>query len=216
MRINAFSNLAVVAVLVAAALVLAPGGGASRTGRSAALVRVSTGRVSGLGPVLVNSKGLTLYMFVPDKQKAVTCFNTCAKIWPPLWLPAGAKTVAAGAAKAALLGSDADKAGGRVVTYNGWPLYTYLGDRKAGVASGQALNVNGGLWYVLTPTGALIKTKPSSSSSSSSGSAHSTTTTKTTTTAGGAGGAQNCAGDPDQDADGDLDQGGPDDGDGCV
>ena len=75
-------------------------------------------------------------------------------------LASGAKAVAAGGAKQALLGSDPDPAGGHVVTYNHWPLYLYLGDSKPGVAYGQALNLNGGLWYVLSPSGALIKHKP--------------------------------------------------------
>jgi predicted lipoprotein with Yx(FWY)xxD motif len=89
----------------------------------------------------------------------VTCVSSCAGVWPPLKNPTGAKLVAAGAARATLLGSDPDPAGGRVVTYDGWPLYTYVADTKAGVAYGQALNGNGGLWYVLSPSGAVIKKK---------------------------------------------------------
>lgn len=218
MRIKVLlSVLAVAAALVVTAVALAAGDGASKAAKSTASVSVSTRSVAGLGVVLVNSSGRTLYMFVPDKQKAVTCFTTCAKIWPPLKLPTGAKTVAAGSAKASLLGSDADKAGGRVVTYNGWPLYTYLGDTKAGVATGQALNVNGGLWYVLAPSGAVIKTKPSTSVSLTS------TTTGTAGAGAGAGagaaaggGACGEPGAADQDSDGDLNNGGPDDLDGCV
>jgi predicted lipoprotein with Yx(FWY)xxD motif len=214
------STLAVVAALLVTAVALGAGDGASKAGKSTAVVSVSTRTVTGLGVVLVNSRGRTLYMFVPDKQKAVTCFTTCAKIWPPLKLPTGAKIVAAGSAKAKLLSSDADKAGGRVVTYNHWPLYTYLGDTKAGVATGQALNVNGGLWYVIAPSGALIKTKASAASSSSSSSVSVKTTTTTPAAGGGGGGgagaACNEAGAPDQDSDGDLNNGGPDDLDGCV
>src|SRR5436853_91909 len=62
-------------------------------------------------------------------------------------------------AKAALLGSDRNPAGGRVVTYNKWPLYTYVADTAPGQAKGQALNLNGGLWYVLSPSGKVIRTK---------------------------------------------------------
>jgi predicted lipoprotein with Yx(FWY)xxD motif len=122
-------------------------------------VVVSTRQVPKLGRVLVNGSGRTLYMFVPDKQKRVTCKSTCARIWPPLKLTPGAKTVASGGVKAGLIGSDADPSGGRVVTYNRWPLYTYAADTKSGVAYGQALNANGGLWYVLAPSGAVIKKK---------------------------------------------------------
>jgi predicted lipoprotein with Yx(FWY)xxD motif len=123
-------------------------------------VVVKTKTIPKLGTVLVNSKGLTLYMFVPDKQKKVTCVKACAKVWPPLKLPKGAKPAAAGKAKASLLGSDPNPSGGRVVTYNHWPLYIYIVDKKPGQATGQAINLNGGLWYVLSPAGKVIRTKP--------------------------------------------------------
>ena len=47
------------------------------------------------------------------------------------------------------------------MTYGGWPLYTYAADTAPGVASGQDVNLNGGYWYVLTPAGKLITSKPS-------------------------------------------------------
>jgi hypothetical protein len=129
----------------------------------------------------------------------------------------GARIVAKDAAKKALLGTDRDAAvaGGRVVTYNHWPLYTYLGDNKAGVAAGQALKLNGGLWYVLAPSGAVIKKKPGGGGGGGGGT---TTTTGgggggTTTTTTGGGGGSNCS---DDDGDGDGTAGGPDDGDGCI
>lgn len=121
---------------------------------------VSTKKLPGLGTVLVNAKGLTLYMFVPDKRRKVTCVQTCAAVWPPLTRPAHGKLVAQGAAKFKLLATDPDPEGGRVVTYHGWPLYTYIADKKPGMATGQAINLNGGLWYVLAPSGKVIKTKP--------------------------------------------------------
>jgi predicted lipoprotein with Yx(FWY)xxD motif len=122
-------------------------------------VVVSTRRLPRLGLVLVDSRGRTLYMFVPDKRRKVTCVRTCAVIWPPLKLPKGARLVARGKAKRSLLGSDRDPAGGRVVTYNRWPLYTYVSDKAPGQAKGQALNLNGGLWYVLPPSGKVIRKK---------------------------------------------------------
>ncbi len=156
----------------------------------------------------MNSSGRTLYMFVPDKRKKVTCFANCAKVWPPLKLATGEKIVAKGGVKTALLGSDKDAAGGRVVTYNHWPLYTYLGDSKAGVAVGQALNLTGGLWYVLAPSGAVIKTKLRAGGTTT---AAATTTPATTTTPLT---VPTYCGDGDNDGDG---TGGasPDDGDGC-
>ena len=133
-------------------------GAAPSAGRSTTVV-ISTRKLPKLGTVLVNSKGRTLYMFVPDKRKKVTCLGSCAVVWPPVKLPTGAKPVAKGHAKASLLGSDPNPAGGRVVTYARWPLYTYVTDTSPGAAKGQALNLNGGLWYVLAPSGKVIRTK---------------------------------------------------------
>jgi predicted lipoprotein with Yx(FWY)xxD motif len=154
----AIAAFAVVA-LVAAAGISATGPTKTRAKRPI-LVRVSTREVPKLGTVLVTSKGRTLYMFVPDKHRRVTCVRACAVVWPPLKLPKRAKAVASGKARSSLLGSDRDPAGGRVVTYAGWPLYTYVADTSAGTAKGQALNLNGGLWYVLAPSGKVIRKKP--------------------------------------------------------
>jgi predicted lipoprotein with Yx(FWY)xxD motif len=124
---------------------------------------VSVASVDGLGPVLVNSEGKVLYTFVPDKAKKVTCVGGCAAVWPPLKL-SGSKAAGSGSVKASLLGSDPDPSGGNVVTYAGWPLYTYVADTGPGVANGQAKNLNGGLWYVISPAGTVIKKQGKSSS----------------------------------------------------
>jgi predicted lipoprotein with Yx(FWY)xxD motif len=140
-----------------AALVLAVAGLATGCGGSGATSGVAGAK---LGVVLVNSRGFTLYMFKPDRQKRVTCKGSCAAAWPPLKLKKGRKPTAGGAAKQSLLGSDKNPSGGRVVTYNRWPLYTYIADSKPGQARGQATNLNGGLWYVLSPSGKIVKKKP--------------------------------------------------------
>lgn len=139
-----------------AALVAAGGSSAAPSGARQVTkgATVQTRTLKKYGTVLVNSKGLTLYMFKPDRQKRVTCKGKCAVVWPPLKVKVGQKPTAGGAAKKKLLGLD-----GRVVTYNRWPLYTYIGDRKPGQATGQAKNLNGGLWYVLSPSGQIIKKK---------------------------------------------------------
>jgi len=123
-------------------------------------VKISSATIARLGPALVNTLGRTLYVFAPDKGKKVTCVSACAAIWPPAFLPSGKKTVAAAPVKQSLLGSDRDPAGGRVITYAGWPLYTYVTDTAPGQATGQALNLNGGLWYVISPAGKVITKKP--------------------------------------------------------
>jgi predicted lipoprotein with Yx(FWY)xxD motif len=123
---------------------------------------VQTRTIKGLGTVLVNSRGLTLYMFAPDKQKRVTCTakGGCTVLWPPLKLKAGQRLTAGGAARKKLLSSDKSPAGYRVVTYNRWPLYTYYLDKKPGQAKGQNTKLNGGYWWVLSPAGRIIKKKP--------------------------------------------------------
>ena len=155
-------KLLLLALLSAASATCLFAGAALGTSGStrAAPVRISTRTVPKLGVVLVNAKGRTLYMFVPDKQSKVTCVKTCAAVWPPVKIASGAKAVAGGQAKASLLGSDRNPSGGRVVTYNKWPLYTYVTDTKPGQTTGQAVNNSGGKWYVLSPSGQVIKKKP--------------------------------------------------------
>lgn len=121
---------------------------------------VTTRKVKGLGVVLVNAKGRTLYTFAKDQRRHVTCTGKCAKYWPSLKWSGASKPTGSGAAKSKLLGADMAPGGGEVVTYNKWPLYTYLGDGAAGQVNGQDVNLNGGKWYVITPSGALIKHKP--------------------------------------------------------
>ncbi len=128
---------------------------------AAASTRISSRGLPGLGQVLVNGQGKTLYIFVPDKHHKVTCIEECAEIWPPALLSGRQKPIAAGKVKRALLSSDPDPSvGERVITYKGWPLYTYATDVGPGMATGQAIDLNGGLWYVISPTGRVIKTKP--------------------------------------------------------
>jgi predicted lipoprotein with Yx(FWY)xxD motif len=120
-------------------------------------VKISAKSVPNVGTVLVNSQGLTLYTFAPDMHSKVTCTSTCATVWPPLMLESGEKPVASGQVKQSLLGSDPDSEGGSVATYADWPLYTYVSDTSPGMASGQGLDVNGGLWYTISPSGKVIK-----------------------------------------------------------
>jgi predicted lipoprotein with Yx(FWY)xxD motif len=118
--------------------------------------------------VLVNGEGRTLYTFAPDKAGKVTCVDGCAVAWPPLRLSSGQKPVTSGGIRASLVSSDPNPAGGRVVTYAGWPLYLYVADPTAGTDHGQAINSSGGLWYVISPDGKVITKAPGSASSGSS------------------------------------------------
>lgn len=123
---------------------------------------VRTGRVKGLGPVLVDGQGMTLYLFVPDKRSGrSTCYKLCAEGWPPLRLPAGiTRPVAGRGVKASLLRTTRRTDGTTQVMYNRWPLYLWVGDSEPGQATGQGINNLGGLWYVLSPDGNAITAHP--------------------------------------------------------
>ena len=116
-------------------------------------VTVQARTIAGVGPVLVTAKGYALYMFQPDNQRSVTCTGACAGTWPPVKVPDGGSFAAGPGVKDALLGTDPDTEGGTVLTYNGWPLYTYTGDTQPAQATGQSIDLNGGEWYVLRPGG---------------------------------------------------------------
>jgi predicted lipoprotein with Yx(FWY)xxD motif len=112
--------------------------------------------------VLVGGGGRTLYTFLPDRRATVTCTGACAQVWQPFRLPAGAVVATSGGAKLALVGSDVDPEGGRVLTYVGWPLYTYVADPGTGSTPDQALEMNGalGLWHAIAPSGKPITKAP--------------------------------------------------------
>jgi predicted lipoprotein with Yx(FWY)xxD motif/mono/diheme cytochrome c family protein len=123
-------------------------------------VTISSRGIVGLGRILVNSTGRTLYVFQRDNRSKVTCTGGCAAVWPPVVLPPGGHAEGTNGVKASLLGEAANPTGGKVVTYDGWPLYTYVADMKPGSIAGQDINLNGGLWWVITTSGTVIKTKP--------------------------------------------------------
>jgi predicted lipoprotein with Yx(FWY)xxD motif len=122
-----------------------------------AKVTINAKQVGKFGNILVTSTGLVLYMFVPDKDKKVTCVSLCAATWPPVFVASGGTVTAGAGVQQSMIGTDPDPAGGKVVTYDGWPLYGYTGDQSPGQTTGQAVNVNGGLWYVINTAGQPVK-----------------------------------------------------------
>jgi predicted lipoprotein with Yx(FWY)xxD motif len=118
-----------------------------------ATVQVASGTVQTVGTVLVDGQGRPLYSFSQDTKGKVTCTRQCAAVWPPLVVSSGQKVTAAGQVQSKLLGTVADPTGGRVVTYGGVPLYTYSGDLAPHMAQGEALDMDGGLWYAMAPSG---------------------------------------------------------------
>jgi predicted lipoprotein with Yx(FWY)xxD motif len=143
-------------VSVIAGLVLALGIGTAAVAAvhsSARAATVSTAR-TGLGRVIVDGRGRTLYLFEKDKRGHSACSGTCAAYWPPL-LTTG-KPVAMGGAKASLLGTIRRADGTKQVTFAGHPLYLFSGDSKRGETTGEGLRDFGASWYVLAPSGKKI------------------------------------------------------------
>jgi predicted lipoprotein with Yx(FWY)xxD motif len=121
---------------------------------------ITVGTVDGLGTVLVDGEGLTVYMFESDHRgRPSICVGLCAVGWPPLTLTPGTDAPIAGKGIVdGLLGTAPRADGTTQITYDGWPLYTWPQDTRPGQATGQALTNLGGRWYVLRPDGTVVKT----------------------------------------------------------
>ena len=139
---------------------------------SSSKATVKTAASSKYGTVLVAANGMTLYRYTPDKKGKSVCTGACAKYWPPLLLKGTAKETAGSGASAALLGEVMRANGAAQVTYAGWPLYYYAGDKKPGDVKGQGFEKT---WYVVSAKGALVT--------------HAVAATKTTSTSSGGGSA---------------------------
>ncbi len=107
------------------------------------------------GDVLVDDKGLSLYIFVPDKGATSVCYGSCAHVWPPV-LTTGTPRAGAGV-DASLLGTTTRADGTTEVTYAGHPLYYFISDKKPGDITGQGVTGFGGPWYVIAPDGVAIR-----------------------------------------------------------
>jgi len=128
--------------LTAAALVLlgVAVGTSGVQGIAAGAGNLRTATVGGVR-VLTNSRGFTLYWFAPDTPAESKCNASCAAYWPPV---AGHASAAGIPGRfSAITRSD----GSLQATYNGHPLYTYIGDSAPGQAHGDNITLNGGLWH---------------------------------------------------------------------
>jgi predicted lipoprotein with Yx(FWY)xxD motif len=153
-------SAAVIAALVAAIGIAGCGSGAS-VSTPAPVYEVQARAIPGLGEIVVDGKGFTLYSYAPDHQGPSTCEGFCAQQWPPVVLPPGVDQPKAGpGVNAALLGTVRRPNGQLQETYNRWPLYLWQGDLAPGQATGQADAM--GLWYAVSVTGAVDRGVPAS------------------------------------------------------
>jgi predicted lipoprotein with Yx(FWY)xxD motif len=145
--------------------------------KASTLVSVMTAKNSGLGTILVNQAGLTLYTYTSDGKDMTTCTDACATAWPPLTLSAGtAKATAGPGVTASHLGTFTRPGGAVQVTFNGMPLYRFAGDTVPGQAHGQGVE---GKWFVVSASGAST-VRPASPASASNSAPTSTAATPTT------------------------------------
>jgi predicted lipoprotein with Yx(FWY)xxD motif len=143
-------NLLISVGALAAALSLVAGAASAAATSSSAAAKISIAS-TGLGPVLVNGRGRTLYLFAKDTRGKSTCNGACAGFWPPLI--ATGKPLAGAGVKAGLLGTTKRADGRLQVTYNHHPLYTFAKDTHKGDTNGEGLNVFGAEWYAVSAAG---------------------------------------------------------------
>ena len=136
------ATAAVVALVALVLLGLAvAGAGAAAPAATATGTGLKTTTIGGT-TVLANAKGFTLYSFAPDTPAASKCYGSCAAYWPPV-----TGTTAAGPGLPGKVATIKRTDGPAQLTYNGHPLYTYIGDTAPGQARGNNLNLYGGLWH---------------------------------------------------------------------
>ncbi len=129
------------------------------SGASAPGSTFSVATVSGLGDVVVDGRGYTVYLLTSGAQKNVPCDDAsgCTNAWPDLPLPEGTTAATAGAGlDASLLGTAKSDDGETYPTYGGYLMYEFSGDKGPGQAHGQGLQSFGGTWYALDATGTAI------------------------------------------------------------
>jgi predicted lipoprotein with Yx(FWY)xxD motif len=175
-RSRPINLLAGAAAIPLVALVVAGcggGGGGGNASASPAPPKTTSGAAAtvgvantGLGKILIDPHGRTLYLFQKDSGTTSACTGACASAWPPL--RANGKPTAGSGANASLLGTTARSDGASQVTYNGHPLYTFTSDQKPGDTNGQGVNAFGARWFALSAAGNQVS-KPGGGTSSSGG-----------------------------------------------
>ena len=162
-RRNRLRMLLALPAVAAAAAVLAACSSPATSSASGSSPAAATGSLKtatiGGATVLTDSKGFTLYSFAPDTSTMSKCNGTCAQNWPPVTGPVTAAGITG------TFGTIERSDGSVQATFDGHPLYTFVGDTAPGQAKGNGLNAFGGLWHEVTTSGSA----PAANSSSGSG-----------------------------------------------
>jgi predicted lipoprotein with Yx(FWY)xxD motif len=126
-------------------------GSASSTSSTVITTKTSSG-----GSFLTNSAGRAVYLFMADSSGNSTCSGACASAWPPV--VATGQPTAAGGAQSSGLSTITRSDGTKQVTYDGHPLYYFVGDTGPGTDKGQGVDGFGAKWWLVAPSGSSITT----------------------------------------------------------
>jgi predicted lipoprotein with Yx(FWY)xxD motif len=129
------------------------GGGSAPTTAPSGAATVSVAS-TGLGTILVDGSGRTLYLFQKDQPNRSACAGACAAAWP-VDQSSGAPKAGSGVT-ASMLGTIKRSDGSTQVTYNKHPLYYFQGDSGAGQQNGQGVDAFGAKWYAVNPAGGAV------------------------------------------------------------
>jgi predicted lipoprotein with Yx(FWY)xxD motif len=154
----------VAAVLAGAAFAAVAGSVAAATDAGAAttsIVITSTTNTT-WGSMLTLGSGRALYRYADDSKDKSVCTGKCATAWPPVLVPKGDKLVGKGISD---LGTITRSGGSKQVTYEGIPLYTFIGDKTRSAVAGNGKDTFGDWWVVNPAHPMAIPTKHSTGSS---------------------------------------------------
>jgi predicted lipoprotein with Yx(FWY)xxD motif len=133
------------AALTAAPLVLAsssPAGAATPVLRAASIANYSG--------LLENSASHTLYLLSAEKGGKLKCTSSsCLKIWHPLEVKSSAKSISVQSSVKGKIGFVKRSSSEKQVTFNSYPLYTYVGDTGPNQSNGEAIAADGGTWFLV-------------------------------------------------------------------
>lgn len=118
--------------------------------------KVETRAKAPYGTYLTDDEGKAVYVFTADRNGHSTCSDACAKAWPPM-MTSGAPLAGDGVT-AGMLGTT-QRTDGTQVTYDGKPLYYFVGDHGAGTVAGEGITHFGGSWYLVSPRGMAVEKK---------------------------------------------------------
>jgi len=118
------------------------------------------------GTYLTTAAGMSIYVFAKDTGTTSNCDASCTVYWIPV---AGSSATVTGGGDSTMTGTTKRSDGTTQITYGGHPIYTYVGDKKAGDTTGQGQDLNGGKWYLVGTDGKALTGSTSGSNSTGSG-----------------------------------------------